>query len=95
MLQSNVSIKFKDREVESPLLRVLFGAIMAAGWLLAGLYAVFLAVVMIIVVTIVIVPLHFVLRLLGRNGFIHASPSGPLVITIRFGNDAFRKQKHQ
>jgi hypothetical protein len=62
---SNISVTFRDKEVQNPVLRILIG--------ISAIFMVLLGVVLMIISLFIIIPLsipvHFLLRVCGRAGF--------------------------
>jgi hypothetical protein len=93
------SVQWKGREIENPILRFLVGfcaMVLSFVALMAAMLAIPLSVIMgvlgVLVMAVLIpvsFPLHLVLRLLGRKGFLSTGESEGFSYVI--DTDAFRK----
>lgn len=87
MMNTNISIKFRNREVRNPVLRVIWGFVLAILALLMGLFWL-VGMFLLVILSPVIFLLHLTLRASGRKGFVSRS-RGELNINV--GIDGFRK----
>lgn len=84
-----LSIKFKDREVHNPVLRVLLGILLAVAWLVMMLLW-YVMVALMIVLSPVLATLHLILLACGRNGFVYRSGDKT---SIQIDSASFRKTR--
>lgn len=79
-MSDNLSIKWRDREIENPLMRkiaIVVGIPIFALCAGAAILMLFAGVVLLFTVCVVTFPLHLALRLCGRRGFV-TSENGSL-----------------
>lgn len=80
--------KWNDKEVTSPLGRFLVALIMIVA-LVVLIPIIILMIVALVILTPILIPLHFILRAVGRRGFATRKPNG--AFSIKVDADAFKR----
>lgn len=80
---SEISIKWRGREVQNPVLRFLTAAIVTVG--------VAFGMIVLVLTLPLTLPLHFVLRLFGRRGFATITEEGGITYAVEL--EGFKRRE--